>query len=230
METIQTTAAVEATTPPDYSDYQSINEFIYEAETMLTNAQLEDVLPLLEKRRYTKKVLEAKLAELEALRTLNQRQKEEYGEQHDATEAFLTARAGLFKTYMKHLKLARMALRDNTGAKTALGLSGERKRSKSGYLAQAQQFYDGALNSKAYQAALDTKGIEKEELEAAKAALKGLKGLADAQHKETGEAQAATAARDVAYDKLYAWVRDFKATAAIALEDTPGLMAKMGLK
>ncbi len=228
METTNT-AAVEATTPPDYSDYQSINEFIYEAETMLTNAQLEDVLPLLEKRKYTKEVLKAKLAELEALRILNQRQKDEYGEQHEATEAFLTARAGLFKAYMKHLKLARMALRGNTGAKTALDLSGERKRSKSGYMAQAQQFYDGALNSDIYLAALDTKGIEKKELEAAKASLKGLKQLADAQKKETGEAQAATAARDAAYDELDAWVRDFKATAAIELEDMPGLMAKLGL-
>ena len=229
METTNSTTTTPATAPATKSDYVPKEQYIAEARTALTNAALPDIAPLLEKRSYPAAIIAAKLAELTALNALVQAQIKEYGEQYEATEAYKKAIAYLYTDYAEHLKLARMVLKDDTAAKTALGLKGNRKKSNSGLTAQALLFYTGALENTGYVAALDTKGIDQTELQAGKDGWNKLAVLAAAKTKETGEAQKATADRDAAYDAFGEWMDEFYATAEIALRKTPQLMEKLGL-
>lgn len=227
MDTNSTTPATTSTKAKPR--YITLDQFISQSRTTLTNAALPDIAPLLQKRSYPAPLLQSKLAELDTLVSLNEAQKKEYGEQYAATEAYRQAMADLREDYMEHLTLARLIFKDDTAAKTALELKGARKKSDSGLTAQALLFYNGALASPAYQTALDAKGIDTTELQAGKVGFDNLSLLAAAQTKETGEAQKATADRDAAYDAFGEWMDEFLVTAEIALRKTPQLMEKLGL-
>jgi hypothetical protein len=71
---------------------------------------------------------------------LHQQQQAGYGERYAATDARGAAQAQAHAAYIRHLAVARVALRGNRGAAQALGLAHTRKRSNAGWLSQAQQF------------------------------------------------------------------------------------------
>src|SRR5437016_507074 len=72
--------------------------------------------------------------------SLVQQQRARLGAQFAATDARATAQAQAHAIYIRHIGVARVALRGDRGAAQALDLAA-RKRSKSGWLVQAQQFY-----------------------------------------------------------------------------------------
>jgi hypothetical protein len=65
----------------------------------------------------------------EILQELINKQKKEYGEQYEATEATQKAWEEANNAYIKTLKVARIALENNTKAANELMLYGERKAS-----------------------------------------------------------------------------------------------------
>src|SRR5215211_89212 len=79
---------------------------------------------------------------------LVQQQHARMGAQLAATDARATAQAQAHAIYMRHVGVARVALRGDRGAAQALDLAA-RKRSKSGWLLQAQQFYTNLLGDAA---------------------------------------------------------------------------------
>lgn len=212
------------------SSYQSIDAFIQVSTVALTNAQLPDILPLLIARGYPEATIKDKADEIADLQTLNANQQKEYGEQFAAIAAYNAAVEQLHGDYIDHLQLARLVFKNNVAAQTALGLTGKRKVSESGYQAQAVQFYQGVLANAAYKAALATKGVTQAELDSQLAGFETLPNLSAAKAKETGEAQMATKTRDAAYDALAEWMSEFKQTAIIALRKTPQLREKLGYK
>ena len=62
-----------------------------------------------------KKMLEGK-ARSEKVEMLNHLQKKEYGESYEATDSLELARVEARQLYMRHLEVARVALKDNRGA------------------------------------------------------------------------------------------------------------------
>lgn len=116
-------------------------------------------------------------------------------------------------------------------AQRALGLEGKRKESRSGYIGQGLLFYkNAALPGKPYAAALATKGITAAKLAAGKTHFDSLQTAIEAQQKETGEAQKATALRDAAYDDLEDWMMEYRATAKIILQPYPQLAEELGIR
>ncbi len=65
-------------------------------------------------------------------------QVKEYGDQYSATDALNLAKAVANKTYIQHLKIARIALIGDRGAGASLELDGIRKVTFSGWLKQAK--------------------------------------------------------------------------------------------
>jgi len=216
--------------PTQESTYKDIVTFIAESKTALINAALPDIAPKLAAIGYTATELTAKLQELETLETLNEAQKKEYGEQYDATATYTAAEEALHTTYINNLTIARVVFKNDVAAQVALALNGERKKSKSGYQAQALQFYKGILQNTAYKSAVAVRGITEAILTNQKTGFEGLSDLAADQKKETGEAQAATKKRDAALDIFEDWMSDFKAMAIVALSDTPQLREQLGWK
>ena len=212
-----------------HGSYETIAAFLQRSNTALTNAQAADTLPLLEKRGYTAADFTQKLADTTALRTLNEAQKSQYGGQHQSTDDYHVAQDTVHKTYMDDVQLARLLFKKNTAALDALGLRGDRAHSQSGYASQGLLFYNNALNSDDYIAALAKKGISKDDLQTGQAAFKNLQTLSAVQDKQTGTAEGSTDRRDAAYDSLHEWISEFYATAKIALKEQPDLLKGLGL-
>jgi hypothetical protein len=217
-------------TPAPNNDYVDIVTFIAESKTALINAALPDIAPKLAEIGYTATEITAKLQDIETLETLNEAQKKEYGEQYDATATYTATEDALHKTYINNLTIARVVFKNNVAAQVALALNGERKKSKSGYQAQALQFYKGILLNTDYKAELAIRGITEAILTGQKTGFEGLSDLEADQKKETGEAQAATKKRDDAYDIFEDWMGDFKKMAIVALSDSPQLREQLGWK
>jgi hypothetical protein len=217
-------------TPAPNNDYVDIVTFIAESKTALINAALPDIAPKLAEIGYTATEITAKLQDIETLETLNEAQKKEYGEQYDATATYTATEDALHKTYINNLTIARVVFKNNVAAQVALALNGERKKSKSGYQAQALQFYKGILLNTDYKTELAVRGITEAVLTSQKTGFEGLSDLEADQKKETGEAQAATKKRDDAYDIFEDWMRDFKKMAIVALSDSPQLREQLGWK
>ncbi|MGB4775553.1 MAG: hypothetical protein WBP45_10295, partial [Daejeonella sp.] len=151
------------------NSYVDTDTYLAACETALINSADSEIAPLLEAKSYTPALLAAKQAELSAIKELVVTQKKEYGEQYDATKAYTDSVNLLHPDYMDHLSLARVVLKNNTAAKTALGLKGDRTQSESGYCSQALLFYKNAISNTEYQSALAKVGVSEADLQAGKA-------------------------------------------------------------
>ena len=159
---------------------------------------------------------------------LDQLQRMEYGEQHEATAVMHNAWDDAKATYMNTLKIARIALRGNNKARTGLGLSGDRKQSISGWLKQASTFYNNLLRNPDFIAAMTPYSYDQAKLEAGAALVRAVAEANDLQEQERGDAQDATQARDAKMDELDQWLADYKVVAHIALGDTSQQLEKLG--
>ncbi|MEO1386697.1 MAG: hypothetical protein AAFV85_04870 [Cyanobacteria bacterium J06634_6] len=156
-------------------------------------------------------------------------QTSEAGEQLSATATVNEARTTAQKTYMRFVKVARVAFKGKSGIATQLDLAGRRKETLSGWMSQANQFYKNALADKAILSELKSFGMTEAKLKAGLNELKAIEQANLTQEKEKGEAQAATQQRDVALDALQDWMSDFIAIAKIALEDEPQQLEGLGV-
>lgn len=200
------------------------------AQNAITNAQnYEQVKNLLADFGYTDERLQEGQQLYEKASELQLKQQKEYGEQFEATDTLNAAKATANQQYMKHIKIARIALGKNRNAQESLQLGGERRRSLSGWLKQAKAFYANALSSSEVQAALGRYGITAEKLTAAQQQVTEVEQAFNRQLQEKGEAQAATQQRDEAFDALQEWMGDFIAIARIALESEPQYLEMLGV-
>lgn len=210
---------------------------MYPIDEFLTNAQvaIENTLnnPNLRARLgefgYDRQRLFQGKALLEDALQAQLHQQTEYGDQANATADLQKARATAENSYMRLVKVARIALKDNPGALVRLGLNGKRKRSLSGWLLQAQQFYAGVQTAPELMAALGQYGITRSKLIAAEADMTAVIAANQLQEKEKGDAQTATKTRDAALDALADWFSDFLAIARIALEGNPQMLEAIGV-
>ncbi len=156
-------------------------------------------------------------------------QVKEYGDQYSATDAMNLARAVANKTYMEHLKIARIALVGDRGAGASLQLDGIRKVTFSGWLTQAKTLYANALASPDVTSAMNGFGITQEKLETGQQLVNEVEEKLNSQLMEKGEAQNATQVRDEAFEDLQDWMSDFTTIARIALADKSQYLEMLGI-
>ena len=183
-------------------------------ETVLNNA---DVQAALEPYGYDAARMREGRALFEQALSLHQQQQAGRGERYTATDARDAAQAHAHAVYIRHLAVARVALRGDRGAAQALGLASRRKKSHADWLAQAQQFYTNALASSAIWQRLAPFGAGLAQLMDAQALVAGVAASLVAQGAAREAAQALTEQRDAALAALRAWMRDFRAIARVAL-------------
>jgi len=167
----------------------------------------------------------ARMREGQALRehalALYQRQRAALGDRFAATDARASAQAQAHAIYMRHVAVARVALRGDRGLAQKLDLAAARKRTHTGWLIQAQQFYANALADSAIVQKLASYGVTREQLAATQSQIATAAGGLVAQHTTKDAAQALTKERDAALAALDDWMRDFRAIARVALADHP---------
>lgn len=210
--------------------YQSIPERLNEAETALHNAQTDPTLrDALADLGYDEATLEEGKSLLEAAQEAQQTMTAEYSEQYDATETLQEVHERANDTYMRFVKIARVALKNQPGATEALKLSGRRKRTLTGWLEQARTFYDNALGDDDVLEALGEYNVTSEDLQEGRAQVQAVAEANSVQEQEKGDAQDATEARDAAVDALDEWMSDFFSIARVALDDQPQQLEKLGI-
>ncbi len=209
---------------------QSIDQKLLTAQVAIDNALTDaEIKPLLAEYGYGEARINAGKDLLTALQGLHQKQIQEYGEQYAASDFLKTKWDEANSAYMKHVKIARIALQNERGSFQKLALTGRRKESLSGWLAQAGQFYINSLADTDVQTKLAGFGITPAKLETAKQLVVDVEAANASQKKEKGEAQQATVDRDDALDNMEDWLSDFIAIARIALEERPQLLEKLGI-
>lgn len=208
---------------------KSIAQRLLEAETAINNSlNNPDILNAVTPFGYDQARLETAQALYQEARDLTEQQQREYGEQYEATAVVQRAWDEAAAAYSAALKIARIAFRGNETARNALGLSGTRKQSLSGWLDQARRFYNNLLRDPAFVAAMSTYSYNQAKLEAESALVQAVAEAGELQDKERGEAQEATKARDAKLDELDQWLADYKAIAEVALADSPQRLEQLG--
>ena len=209
---------------------QTLADFLLAAQVTIDNARTdEEIKTRVAEFGYDDTKLEEGKALLDTANDLQQTQQNEYGDQFAATETLNAKKEEAENTYMRLVKVARVALASECALSQKLDLGGKRKRTLSGWLAQAKQFYLNALADPAVIEKMSAFGMTREKIEAGKTLVDQVEEANAAQKKEMGEAQQATQERDAAVDALHSWRSDFIAIARIALEDKPQLMEKLGI-
>lgn len=205
--------------------YHSIEDRLNRYLTGLTNAL--DV-PELQSRvalyGYTPDKLNQMLTQRQQAFDLYLAQKTEYSEQHAATAAFEQAWKTAHETYMRLVRLGRILFRDDHAVFVKLTLNEERKRTFSGWLAQANTFFSNLLSDQNALAKYDQYNTPPTAINAAKVLVDVAEQANIIQAKETGEAQQATKERDGKMDALDSTMSEFYALAELACEDAPELL------
>jgi hypothetical protein len=208
----------------------SIANFLADSRILIENAKsVPEVSGVLAGYGYDAKRMEegsGLWAEADALR---KKQTKEYGEQYGATAEVEHAWELGSSAYMKTLKVARIVFGDEPNAAAALRLYGPRKLSISGWIDQAATFYANLRSEAKLAEKMGKYGYTADKLDAEAALVEELRKKAQAQAKETGEAQAATAERDKKLEELDAWVSDLRAICRVAFYESPQELEKLGV-
>jgi len=213
-----------------YFSQMSLDEPLNRANITIINAMEDEAVQgVLALFGYTADRMQGGRNLLETAQTLHLKQKSEYGDQYAATEALDTAFDTANTSYIRWLKVARVALEGDTNAMVTLGINGRRKKALAGWLAQARQFYSHALADVLVLEKLAVYGLSADILTAGQAEVETVAAALLAQKKEMGEAQQATKNRDEAVDDLEEWLHLFLQIARIALEETPQYLEKLGV-
>lgn len=157
-------------------------------------------------------------------------QKLEYGDQYKATVDFQGALTEMEKIHMQNVTVARVAFKNYPHLLKTADLEGERKVTYTGWLTQAQRFYNVILATPEATGLLANFGLTTEKLTADSQQLANVHVLKVKQIHESGDAQDVTEKRDLALEVLEAWVADLVTIARVALVDSPQLLEKMGIK
>ncbi len=124
----------------------SLSNFFAEATTLLTNAQEHpDISAALDLFGYDAAALAEGQALLETARGLHDAQIKEYGEQHAATQALVTASKAADKVYAAHRRLAKIAFKSDAQRKTDLHRNERKPEAFNPWYEQARHFYTALL-------------------------------------------------------------------------------------
>jgi hypothetical protein len=193
----------------------------------LINGALHDpeILEKLSHYRYDKdQILKAK-ALYEKVIAYQEQKKAEYEEVNLVT--IRDDRKEAHRIYIRHLAIAREAFPKRIGAEFKPKPLANKNPSESTWLDQALIFYNNIMYSASE---LMIYGIEKSELEQAKAMMEAVKATSLRHIKGQDEFKAITEKRDQAYSELLRWMFKFKAIVQLVLEDEPEKLARLGFE
>ena len=145
------------------------------------------------------------------------------GAQLKATDDLKKLKASVYKQYIIHLKLARIAFKGDKGLDVSLLLSGKREVALSGWLKQARVFYNHALSQPETIAALAKYGVNEEKLNHGKTMLGEVESLSNMQLQAKANFKEGVYNRNLALKTLQNWMSEFIAIARIALDGSQAL-------
>ena len=206
-----------------------MNERLIDARIIIDNSiNNPDILAAVTLMGYDLIRLQAARALYDGVVDLVSAQQKEYGEQYEATKELQAAWDTADAAYKRTLKISRLVFKGNNEARNALQLSGNRKESINGWIAQTMLFYKALLESPTFIAAMTPYSYDQIKLEAENALVEAAINAKSKQDTERGQAQEATKARDAKMDELDQSIADYKVVAEVALDDSPQKLEQLG--
>ncbi|OHD19760.1 MAG: hypothetical protein A2Y38_12080 [Spirochaetes bacterium GWB1_59_5] len=204
-------------------------KFLQGARTLVENsAGLPEISSVLAEFGYTEARFKQGLDLLDEADGLSRKKAVDYGERSEASADFSRAWGAANVVYCKTLKLARIALGDDAKGAMALKLLGPRKQSFSGWYDQAGTFYDNLMGEPGFIKKMAGFGYTKEKLATEKKSIDSVSAKYNVHAKESGSAQASTAACDRKLKDLDSWVSDLRGVCEVAFYEMPDQLEKLG--
>lgn len=209
---------------------KAIEQLLLESGLSISNTiNVDEISNEMTSYGYTKEAMSKAKSLHDDAETLHQKQVKEYGEKGEASQDLQRALAEANIPYMRYVKIARIALRDNLAGWEALKLGGRRKKAYASRIAEARIFYTNLLADKTLLQEMARFGITEEKLLEGQKLVNIAENALALLHQELGQAQNATQERDEAVDKLHAWLSDFREIARIAMESKPQYLEMLGI-
>jgi len=183
------------------------------------------IMRKLEKYGYTQKEMKVGKGLIKNVELLTTHQGEGFGVQKSATWQLQEARKEAHTLYMKHLSIARIALRQQAEVWHVLQMNGRRKENISGWLRQVKAFYN---NIQRVQPTLEKYNITADEVAQAQTMVEAIASFRVQQSYGKSEKQRATEQRKAAIKALQQWMRDFLYIARHALKDEKQQLEALG--
>lgn len=222
METTTETPEVK-TTSKNY--HKTMDESISAMKLTFGNALLREIFGVMQTVGYTEEKINSYRAMVTEVERLAQVRIKEYADQTDEQKKFDEKRAQIAKTFITHRSLVRIQLKNDVHARVSLQLEGDVPKAYDTWVQMQQNFY-GQLGSQSdLLAKTATVGVNEAAITTQKQSLADLQALKESLKKETAEAQAATDARDRAFDEIYPLYTEYIKYAKILLADNQALEA-----
>jgi len=216
-------------TKTSQSSYVTIDEKISRMKITFDNAKLPGIFETLQTVGYTTEKIDSLKAKLTGLENLQLVRNKEHAEQLSESAKFDAKRTEIDKQYTMHRKLAKILFKFDVQAQAALQLDAAKSAVFSSWIQQVSGFYQQLNNTAVFKQKVSTIGIAAEVINRQLQSIDELQILRDSQRKELSEAQAATDARDKAFDELYPLCMEYIQYAKVLLPDNQALEA-IGVK
>jgi hypothetical protein len=213
-----------------YTTKLTMEERLLAADVAISNSLVDEVImERLSFLGYDANRLKIGLELLKRVKELYNEQKKEYGEQFKASEAMYKAWEATSILYRQYSTLARVLFKNDIGTLSKLGLDKDQSKKLSDWVAQANQFYTNAINTRDIQEKMTEYTVTAERLQAALEDVNQLLNYEKNQEKEKSEAQKATEDRNKAFSDLDEYMSDLLQLAKVMLYDKPQLLEKLGI-
>jgi adenosyl cobinamide kinase/adenosyl cobinamide phosphate guanylyltransferase len=217
-----------ATTAPK-RHFDTLDESIAKMKLTFGNASLPEIFAVMVTVGYTAEKIAELKTELAQLETLNQSKIKEHADQSEEQEKFNAKREEINKPFSTHRALARILFKGDIHAWVALQLDSENPKAYADWVVLVTNFYAQFTGNVALITKAQGIGITAEAAAAQIQNLTDLQSLKESLRKETGEAQAATDARDCAFDALYPKYTEYIKYAKVLMPDNQ-LLEAIGVK
>ncbi len=197
----------------------NLTETVYFMQLAFTNAQIPEIITVLEPAGYTEEQLNGLLKQTDTLNELISLQHNAYSKKYAITLKIKEKRNKIDLLYKRHITFARLVFKGNIDAYATLELSGRRKLAYADWFLQVSNFYTQILQDDALLQPLEELKITRNELETAQKLLKEIALMKEEQKKATGDAQEATKRRDKALEPLKEEYKQLITYARVLLED-----------
>jgi len=214
---------------PQQSNYVSTADWINKMKLTFDNATLPEIYGVMQTVGYDEAKINLLKAKLTGLETLQQAQTKEYAEQFSETEKFDIKRAEIDTVFTKQRGLLKILLKGNVHAQAILRLDEAKPKAFGAWQDLVINFYAQLESTPALLTETTKVGVNAASVTAQKQLLADLQALKESQRKESAEAQAATDARDRAFDELYPLYSEYIQYAKVLLADNQALEA-VGVK
>lgn len=211
------------------SSYVTIDEKISRMKMTFDNASLPGIFETMQTVGYTTEKIDSLKVKLTGLVNLQVVRNKEFAEQLAESAKFDSKRTEIDVHYSTHRKLAKILFKSDVQAQTALQLDVPKPAVFSSWVQQVTGFYQQLNNTVVFKQKVSTIGIVADVINRQLQSMEELQVLRDSQRKELSEAQAATDARDKAFDELYPLYMEYIQYAKVLLHDNQALEA-IGVK